>query len=169
MSPLPSLSRRRLWGVAACWGLAAYVFHAVGNANGLYLKHWWFQIAAHYWSATAVAGLLAVAGLSLDLRGRRLVVFVVSLTAVGAFGWELVEFYGVFEHLNFHGFGDFLVDTASNTVGLATVLALLRRRGSAAGGSDGSSGTAGSRAVASAASGSTPTAGATSSGSDTAD
>jgi hypothetical protein len=154
--------------MAALWGVAAYVFHAVGNANGLYLKHWWFQIVAHYWSATAVAGLLAVAGLSLDLRGRRVVVFVVSLTAVGAFGWELVEFFGVFEHLNFHGFGDFLVDTASNTVGLATVLALLRRREPASDGSGGAS--VGPGAAVSVSSGSRPAASATpSSESDAAD
>jgi hypothetical protein len=155
--------------MAALWGVAAYAFHAVGNANGLYLKHWWFQIVAHYWSATAVAGLLAVAGLSLDLRGRRLAAFVVGLTAVGAFGWELVEFLGVFEHLNFHGFGDFLVDTASNTAGLATVLALLRRRrstdGSAARSPFGRSGVG-----ASASQGSAPTASAAaSSDSDAAD
>ncbi|MFB6156062.1 MAG: hypothetical protein ABEJ22_09210 [Haloferacaceae archaeon] len=135
MSPhLPS-ARRRLWVVAALWGAAAYVFHAIGNANGLYLQYWWFQIVAHVWSATALAGLLSVAGLTVELRGRHLVAFVVVSTTAGALGWELVEYLGVFPNLLFHGLGDSLLDLTADAVGLGAVLRLLGRRESVGRGS----------------------------------
>jgi hypothetical protein len=138
MSPPTPSTRRRLWAVALVWGLAAYTFHAIGNANGLYVRHWWFQIVAHYWSATALAGLLALTGLSGGLRGRRLAAFVVALTVAGALSWEVVEYLGVFPHLHFHGLGDSLVDVTADAVGLWTVLALLRRRDRSTRGGDAS-------------------------------
>lgn len=115
----------RSWGVVILWALFAFSFHSAGNVNGMYERYWWFQVIAHYWSASALAALFARAGLSLGYRGWRLVAFVVGFSAVGALGWELVEYLKLFENLHFHGFDDSAIDLVADSVGVTTVLAYL--------------------------------------------
>lgn len=114
------------WVVAIGFGAFAYSFHKVGALQGWYGRWWWFQIAAHYFSAAGVALLLARVGLDLRLRGPRLVAFVVGLTAVGALGWEVAEYLALFPKLHFWGVDDMLIDLAADSAGILTVLALLR-------------------------------------------
>lgn len=115
----------RAWLFAIAFAAFAYGFHAVGNATGLYTRYWWFQIAAHYVSASALALLVARVGLALGLPWRRLVPFVVVVAGAGAVSWEVVEYLGLFENLHFWGVDDSLLDLAADAVGFATVLVLL--------------------------------------------
>jgi VanZ family protein len=90
----------------------------------MYVRYDWFQVAAHFWSATAMALILVVASRSLRLDGFAALAFVVGLSAVGAFGWELVEYLGIFENLHFWGFEDSLIDLTADAIGVGLVLVL---------------------------------------------
>ncbi|MFB6155976.1 MAG: hypothetical protein ABEJ22_08775 [Haloferacaceae archaeon] len=118
----------RAWLFALAYALFAYTFHSVGNATGLYVRYWWFQLLTHYISASAVALLVARVGLGIGLRGTRLAAFVVAFAGAGAVGWEVVEYLGLFANLHFWGFDDSAVDLLADAVGIATVLLLLRTR-----------------------------------------
>lgn len=115
----------RAWAPAVIWGVAAYVVHHVGNPH-LYLAFGWYQNLTHAWSASALAALAAVAGLTLGYRRRSLVVFVVAVTTGGAIGWEFVEYFGLLDGfgipLHFHDFNDAAVDMVSNAVGVTVTL-----------------------------------------------
>lgn len=128
MASLRRLVVNRAWAFALSYGFFAFAFHTVGNDTGLYVRFWWFQLLAHFVSASAVALLVARVALDAGLSGRRLVVFVVVFSGVGAVGWEAVEYLGLFENLHFWGFEDSLLDLAADAVGIATVLVLLRTR-----------------------------------------
>lgn len=128
MPPLRRVLLSRAWLAAIGYALFAYGFHTVGNQLGFYVQYWWFQIAAHYVSASAVALVLARTGLDMGLRGRRLVAFVVGFSFLGAIGWEVVEYLAIFENLHFWGIEDSLMDLAADAVGVASVLALLGTR-----------------------------------------
>jgi hypothetical protein len=132
VSPNRLPSRTRDWAVALLWGVCALVFHHWGNTTGLYVRYDWFQVAAHFWSATAMALILVVTARTLHLDGGRAVLFVVVFSAVGALGWELVEYLGIFENLHFWGFRDSFIDLVADTIGVSMVLglgSLLRRIG----------------------------------------
>ncbi|MFB6163589.1 MAG: hypothetical protein ABEJ31_00345 [Haloarculaceae archaeon] len=128
MTRLRRLVRSRAWLFAVAFGLFAYLFHKVGSAMGYYPRFFWFQMAAHFLSATAMALLLARAGLDGGLRGRALVAFVLGFSALGAVGWEVVEYLGVFPSLHWWGLDDSLLDLCMDTLGVATVLSLLGTR-----------------------------------------
>jgi hypothetical protein len=117
------------WQAVALWGIAAFLVHAIGNETHLYFRFGWFQNLTHAWSASAMAALLAVAGSSRGLRGRRLVLFVLVGSAVGALTWEAVEYVGLLDPfgvpLHFHDVNDMLVDMASNSVGVSVTLGVL--------------------------------------------
>jgi hypothetical protein len=117
------------WTAAALWGIAAFLVHAIGNETHLYFQFGWFQNVTHAWSASALAGLLAVVGTSRGLRGRRLVTFVLAGTAMAAVAWEAVEYVGLLDPfgvpLHFHDVNDMLVDMASNSVGVSVTLGVL--------------------------------------------
>jgi hypothetical protein len=123
----------RGWTVAVLWGLGAYGIHKLGAVTGLYLQYGWYQNLTHACSASAMAALLAVAGLSLGYRGRRLAGFVVVASLLGAVGWEVLEFFSVLDAygiwLHFHGFHDAAVDMGANAVGVAATLGVLRTVG----------------------------------------
>jgi hypothetical protein len=128
---VPSIRRillTRAWLFALSYALFAYAFHSYGNATGLYVRYWWFQLAAHYVSASAVALLVARVGLDVGLRGRSLVGFVVFFATAAAVGWEFVEYLGLFENLHFWGIEDSAVDLLADAAGIGTVLVLLRTR-----------------------------------------
>lgn len=120
---------RGAWGVGLLWGLVVYGVHKYGAIVGLYLAYPWFQNLTHAASASGVAVLLGIAGLHWHLQGRRLVLFVLLGTALGAVGWEIVEYLGWMDrfgvYLMFHSFDDAVVDMASNAVGVATALFVL--------------------------------------------
>ena len=120
----------RGWQVAVLWGLTAYGVHKVGAITGLYLRYGWFQNVTHACSASAMAALVAVFGLSLGYRGRALVAFVVTGSLVGAVGWEVLEYFSVLDAygiwLHFHGFDDAAVDMGANAVGVGATLGVLR-------------------------------------------
>lgn len=125
---------RRVWGVGILWGIFVYSFHKYGAIVGLYLAYPWFQNLTHAASASGVAILLGLAGLHYHLGGRRLLVFVVVGTALGATGWEVIEYLGWMDqfgvYLLFHDLDDAAVDMASNAVGVgAALLALWWRTG----------------------------------------
>lgn len=121
---------RRGWLLALLWGLVAYGVHKIGAVTGLYLRYGWFQNVTHACSASAMAALLAVVGLSLGYRGRRLVAVVVVGSLLGAVGWELVEYFGVLDAygiwLHFHSVEDAAVDMGANAVGVGATIAALR-------------------------------------------
>lgn len=128
---MPSVRRllvSRAWLWAAAFGLFAYVFHTVGSAMGYYPRFFWFQMVAHYLSASAMALLLARAGLDSGLRGRGLVGFVVGFSLVGAVGWEVVEYLGIFPSLHWWSVQDSLLDLVMDGFGVATIIALLGTR-----------------------------------------
>jgi hypothetical protein len=112
--------------------VVALLVHTVGNETGLYFQFGWYQNLTHAWSASALAGLLAVAGLRLDLRGFRLVAFVIALATVGALTWELVEYVGLLDPLgvplHFHDVNDAMVDMVSNAVGVSATLGFVWAR-----------------------------------------
>ena len=123
-------SETRTWAPAVAWGAIAYGIHKTGSLTGLYFEYGWFQNLTHAASASAVAGLVAVFGLlTLGLTGRCLVAFVLALTAAGAVGWEVVEYFGFMDAfgvpLQFHSVHDMTLDMASNAVGVAVVLGVL--------------------------------------------
>jgi hypothetical protein len=119
------------WRVAVLWGITAFLVHFIGNETHLYFHFGWFQNLTHALSASALAGFVAVAGLSRGLRGKHLVGFVLVGTAVGAFSWEAVEYLGLLDGfgvpLHFHDVNDMLVDMASNSVGVTLTLGVLWR------------------------------------------
>lgn len=119
--------RRLVPGIA--WGAFVYGFHKYGAIAGWYLAYPWFQNLTHAASASGVAILIGLVGMELGYRGRRLVVFVVGLTALAAVGWEVVEYFGLLDdygvYLHFHDFEDAAVDMVSNGAGtLAALVAL---------------------------------------------
>lgn len=120
--------RSRSWFYVLAFAAFAYAFHKVGATLGFYSRFPWFQIAAHYFSATGLALVVARVGLDVGLRGRRLAGFVVVLAALGAVGWEVVEYLAVFPWLHFWGIDDMLIDLVADALGVATVLVLLRTR-----------------------------------------
>lgn len=120
--------RSRSWFYVLVFAAFAYSFHKVGATLGFYSRFWWFQIVAHYLSAAGVALVLARVGLDARLRGRRLDVFVAVLAALGALGWEVVEYLAVFPFLHFWGVEDMTIDLAADALGVGTVLLLLRTR-----------------------------------------
>jgi hypothetical protein len=126
--PTRKVVLNRAWLFALGYAVFAYAFHSVGNATGLYVRYWWFQLAAHYVSASAVALLVARVGLEIGLRGSKLAAFVVVFAGAGAVGWEVVEFLGLFENLHFWGIEDSAVDLLADAVGIGSVLLLLRTR-----------------------------------------
>jgi hypothetical protein len=117
--------RYREWAPAVAWGVVAYVVHSIGNPH-LYLQFGWYQNLTHAWSASALAALVAVAGLELGYRRFGLVAFVIAMTTVGALGWEAVEYFGLLDGfgvpLHFHDFNDAAVDMVSNAVGVSFTL-----------------------------------------------
>lgn len=122
------------WIPGLAWAAFAYGFHKVGARVGWYLAFPWFQNLTHAASASGVAILVGLYGLHRGYRGRRLVLLVVGLTALGAVGWEVVEYFGFMDrfgyHLMFHDFEDAAVDMVSNAVGTtAALLALYRWTG----------------------------------------
>lgn len=118
----------RGWKLAVAWGVTAYLVHHVGNPT-LYFQYGWYQNLTHALSASALAGLVAMAGLQRGHRGASLVAFVVALTTLGAIGWEVVEYFGVLDPLgvplHFHDFEDAAVDMTSNAVGVTVTLTAL--------------------------------------------
>lgn len=126
MSTLPRPTRFGAWVPALAWGVVAYVVHAVGNDVGWYLQFGWYQNLTHGLSASAMAVILAVAGLRRGYRGARLVAFVVALSAALALCWEAVEYFGLLDpygvSLHFHDFNDAMVDMAANAVGVSLAL-----------------------------------------------
>ncbi|MFB6163588.1 MAG: hypothetical protein ABEJ31_00340 [Haloarculaceae archaeon] len=114
---------------AVSWGVFAWALHRTGAAAGWYLRYGWFQNLTHACSASALAALLAVAPLWLGYDGRRLAVFVVAGAAVGALGWEVVEYLGLLDPygiwLQFHSVHDAAVDMTANAVGVTGTLLVL--------------------------------------------
>ena len=119
----------RAWVPGLVWGVLAYGVHKVGVINGYYLEYGWFQNLTHACSASALAALVAIVGLHLGYRGRRLVAFVVVGSALGAVGWEVIEYFGVLDpygiYFIFHDFHDAAIDMVSNSVGVAATLLVL--------------------------------------------
>lgn len=120
---------RSVWVPGVGWGAFVYGVHKYGALSGWYFAYPWFQNVTHAASASGVALLVGLVGLELGYRRRRLLLFVVGLTALAAFGWELVEYVGWLDqfgvYLMFHDFNDAAVDMASNAVGTATALVVL--------------------------------------------
>lgn len=118
-----------VWMPGIAWGVFVYGVHKYGALSGWYFAYPWFQNVTHAASASGVALLVGLVGLELGYRRRRLLLFVVGLTALAAFGWELVEYFGWLDrfgvYLMFHDFNDAAVDMASNAVGTATALVVL--------------------------------------------
>jgi len=128
MAPISRVAFSRAWLFAVAFGLFAYGFHKVGAVSGFYPRFFWFQMVAHYLSASAMALLLVRFGLTAGLQGRRLVVFVLAFSLVGAVGWEVVEYLKVFPSLHWWGIEDSLLDLGMDALGVASVLILLRTR-----------------------------------------
>lgn len=126
MSTIGRSARLRTWWPVVAWAIVAYLVHAVGNDTGLYLRFGWYQNLTHALSASALAGLITVAGLERGYRRTRLVAFVVALSMAGWLGWETVEYFGLLDGfgvpLHFHDFNDAAVDMASNVVGAGATL-----------------------------------------------
>jgi len=116
------------WLLAIGYGIVAYAVHQSGVILGYYPRFFWFQLVTHFLSASAMALLLVVVGRRLGLPPVWLVAFVFAFSAVGAVGWELVEYLGVFPALNWWGIEDSLLDLAVDAVGVGTILALFRPR-----------------------------------------
>lgn len=119
----------RLLSAAVAWAAVAYGIHRAGVAAGWYGALPWFQNLTHAASASGVAVLVGVVALHAGVEGRRLLAVAVGLTALGALGWEAVEYMGWLDaygwYLHFHGFEDAAVDMASNAVGTVVALAAL--------------------------------------------
>jgi hypothetical protein len=128
MTSLRRLLLSRGWIWVLSFGLFAYLFHKIGSVSGFYPRFFWFQMLTHYFSASAMALLLARVGLDAELRDRTLVVFVVGFSLVGAGGWELLEYYRVVPSLHWHGIEDSALDLVMDGAGVGTVLFLLRTR-----------------------------------------
>lgn len=118
----------RAWLFAIGLGVFAYTFHKIGSILGLYPRFFWFQMVAHFLSATAMALLLARFGLDSGLRGRVLWLFVVVFSIVGAVGWELVEYFELWPTLIWWGIEDSLLDLFMDALGVATILVFLKTR-----------------------------------------
>ena len=118
----------RAWLFALGLGVFAYAFHKVGSVLGLYPRFFWFQMAAHFLSATAMALLLARFGLDTGLRGRALWLFVIGFSIAGAVGWELVEYFELWPTLIWWGIQDSLLDLLMDALGVLTILVLLKTR-----------------------------------------
>ena len=118
-----------VWVPGLVWGVFVYGFHKYGAVVGWYLAYPWFQNLTHAASASGVALLLGIAGAELGYRDRRLVLFVVGMTAMAAVGWEVIEYLGWLDafgvYLMFHDLNDAAVDMASNAVGTVLALAAL--------------------------------------------
>ena len=128
---MPSLRRlllSRAWLFAVAFGCFAYSFHKIGARLGYYPRFFWFQMAAHFFSASAMALLLARAGLDMGLRRRPLVGFVIAFSLVGAVGWEYLEYIKFFKALHWWGIEDSLLDLGMDALGVGTILALLGTR-----------------------------------------
>jgi hypothetical protein len=115
--------------LALSYGLLAYAIHKVGVIMGFYYTFFWFQLLTHFLSSTALVLLLLVAGRTIGLEATGLVAFVVGAWLVGILSWELVEYLDLVPWLIWWGIGDFLVDLASDTVGLVTVFLAVRVHG----------------------------------------
>lgn len=119
----------RAWVPGLLWGALAYGVHKYGAVVGFYLEYPWFQNLTHAASASGVAILVGLFGLELGYRGRRLLAFVLVVTAAAAVGWEVIEYLGWLDrfgvYLMFHDLNDAMVDMASNTVGVTLALAAL--------------------------------------------
>lgn len=116
------------WLLTISYGLGAYSIHKTGVILGFYPAYFWFQLLTHFLSSTALVLLLLVAGRSLGLGSTSLLAFVLGGWILGVFTWELIEFLDLVPWLTWWGIEDFLVDLASNTVGLLTVLGSYRAR-----------------------------------------
>lgn len=117
------------WMVGLGWAAAVYSVHKYGALAGWYFTYPWFQNVTHAGSASGVGVLLGLVGLELGYRRGRLLLFVVGLSALGAVGWELVEYLGWLDnygvYLYFHDLNDAAVDMVSNAVGTTVALAYL--------------------------------------------
>ncbi|MFB6268122.1 MAG: hypothetical protein ABEI31_10715 [Halodesulfurarchaeum sp.] len=120
---------RRTWLLAISYGLFAYGIHKIGVILGYYRGFFWFQLLTHFLSASALALLLLLVGRTLSLSPSSLVVFVLAGSAVGAVGWEVVEYLGVVPWLIWWGPTDSLLDLTNDLIGIVVVLALHRVRG----------------------------------------
>lgn len=118
--------------LAISYGLLAYAIHKVGVIMGFYQSFFWFQLLTHFLSSTALVLLLLLAGRTLGLDGTGLVAFVIGAWLVGILTWELVEYLDLVPWLIWWGIEDFLVDLASDTVGLLTVFVAVRVHGGSA-------------------------------------
>jgi hypothetical protein len=109
------------------------LLHTLGATSGLYLTYGWFQNLTHAASASALAGLVAVIGITFSYRQGTLLAFVIGATAAGAIGWEVVEYFGLLDAygvwLHFHSVQDMLVDMSANAVGVTAALIVLYVRG----------------------------------------
>lgn len=125
----PSLHpRSRAWLLSIAYGVFAYALHKTGAHLGYYPRFWWFQMVTHFVSASALALLLYQAGQTLSLEGGTLVGVVIVLSLLGAVGWELVEYLGVFPDLHWWGPADSLLDMTMNVVGIGSVITVIRAR-----------------------------------------
>lgn len=128
MTTLRRVLLSRAWLFAISYGLFAYVFHQIGAESLWYPRFFWYQLVAHFLSASGVALLLARFGISAGLDGRRLLVFVVAFSLAGAIGWEVTEYLGIWRGLHWWGIDDSLLDLSMDLLGIGTVLFVFRTR-----------------------------------------
>ncbi len=129
MPPSSLRPRNHPWVWTVGFAGFAYGFHKTGSFLGYYQEFFWFQMLAHLISSTALTLLLRNVGVGLGLQGTPLVFMVVGLAAIGAVGWEVIEYLGIFPDLIWWGLGDSLLDLIMDTAGIATILGLDYRDG----------------------------------------